>query len=322
MIGNGIFGILVNNILLSDGATFHYRGEESIEGRRAIRYDYRRPRALGGFEIDVTGGRGNVGEEGSFWADPQSLDLIRIYSHAVEVPAELPVEARRITVSYARTRIRDYNVLLAQEGDMYLLKNTGEEEVNHVEFSHCRAFTAQSAIRFDSDGPTPQPAAEDSSQAAGGMRPMGMLAEYLPITLQLTAPITEKDAVGALLSAKLAEDVISDKTFLKRGSVVRGRIRQIERHDRGFWVSLEFTEIDGDGPPLRFYADLRSIQGAAGIQPMLWREFQLEVGPKGGSEQRITIPELPGVASFFVRGGRLFIPGSLRMTWITRGLTR
>jgi hypothetical protein len=322
MIGTGIFGLLVNNILLSDGATFHYGGQENIEGRRAIRYDYRRPRALGGFEITTPEGTGEVGEQGSFWADPRTLDLIRIYSHAVEVPGKLPVEAQRITVSYARTRIRDYNVLLAQEGDMYLLKNAGEEDVNHVEFSHCRAFSVQSAIRFDSHDPIPQLAAEDSSQAAGGMRPMGTLPEYLPITLQLTAPITEQDAVGALLSAKLADDVIADKTFLKRGSVVRGRIRHVERHDRGFWVSLEFTEIDGGGPPLRFYADLRSIQGASGVQPIFTREFQLEVGPKGGSEQRITIPELPGVASFFVRGGRLSIPGSLRMTWITRSLTR
>ena len=153
MIGNGIFAVLLNNILLSGGATFLYRGEERIEGRKAVRYDYRWPRALGGFEINMTEGRGNVGEQGSFWADPQSLDLIRIFSHAVEVPAELHVQARRITVSYARTRIRDYNVLLAQEGDMYLLKNTADEDINHVEFSHCRAFSAQSAIRFDSDDP-------------------------------------------------------------------------------------------------------------------------------------------------------------------------
>jgi hypothetical protein len=301
MIGNGIFAVLLNNILLSRGATFSYRGEE--------------------IEINMTEGRGNVGEQGSFWADPQSLDLIRIASHAVEVPAELPVQARRITVSYARTRIRDYNVLLAQEGDMFLLKNTGEEDINHVEFTHCRAFSAQSAIRFDLDEKAAKLAEEDSSKLAGGMRPMETLPDDLPITLQLTAPITQKDAVGALISAKVVDDVIGNNTFLERGSIVRGRIRHIERHDNGFLVSLEFTEIDGGGPPLRFYAD-RSIQGASGVQPTLAREFLLETGPKSGSEEKITMPELPGVASCFIRGGRLSVPASLRMTWITSSLAR
>ena len=154
---------------------------------------------------------------------------------------------------------------------------------------------------------------------AGGMRPMETLPEALPITLQLTAPITQKDLVGASVSAKVVGDVIGNNTFVERGSVVRGRIRHIERHDGGFWVSLEFTEIDGGGRSFRFYADLKSIQGVSGIQPTLTREFLLETGPKA---VKITMPELPGVASFFVRGGSLSVPSSLQMTWTTRTLTR
>ena len=203
---------------------------------------------------------------------------------------------------------------------MYLLKNTAEEDINHVEFSHCRAFSAQSAIRFDSDDPAS--AEEDTSHVAGGMRPMETLPEALPITLQLTAPITQKDLVGASVSAKVVGDVIGNNTFVERGSVVRGRIRHIERHDGGFGVSLEFTEIDGGGRSFRFYADLKSIQGVSGIQPTLTRAFLLETGSKSGLAEKITMPELPGVASFFVRGGSLSVPSSLQMTWTTRTLTR
>jgi hypothetical protein len=130
--------------------------------------------------------------------------------------------------------IRDYKALLAQEGDMYLLKNTGEEDVNHVEFSHCRAFSAQSAIRFDSDDPAARPVA-DSPQVADGMRLMETLPYDLPITVQLTAPITQKDAVGRLISARVVGDVIGNNAFRERGSVVRGRIRHIEQRNRGFW---------------------------------------------------------------------------------------
>jgi hypothetical protein len=82
MIGNGVFAIFLHNIFLTDLATFTYRGEETSGGRMAARYDFRWPRWLGGFEISIVGGIGPVGEEGSFWADLQSLDLIRLESRA------------------------------------------------------------------------------------------------------------------------------------------------------------------------------------------------------------------------------------------------
>ena len=110
-----------------------------------------------GSAFSLPEGAGTVGEQGSFWADPQSLDLIRLESQADEIPPYLPLVEMTLNVNYARMRIGEYGVLLAQDAGLYMRKTTGEENYNHLEYTHCRAFSAQSEIRFDSD---PQGAAQ------------------------------------------------------------------------------------------------------------------------------------------------------------------
>src|SRR5438270_1481000 len=80
MIGNGAFARTLHNIF--EGAILTYRGEEAWGGRTAVRYDFHLPRLLKGLEVTLAGGTGTVGEEGSLWVDPQTLDLIHLESHA------------------------------------------------------------------------------------------------------------------------------------------------------------------------------------------------------------------------------------------------
>ena len=115
--GNGAFAATLNNIL--EAASFTYRGEENLGGRMAVKYDFRLRRLLNAFRISIPGGDGTVGEEGSFWADPKSLDLIRLKSRADEIPPSLPLAEANESVNYARMRIGDDNVLLAQQADLH-----------------------------------------------------------------------------------------------------------------------------------------------------------------------------------------------------------
>ena len=231
LIGNGFFAITVSNIFVSDMATFAYRGEETLGARTASRFDFRLPRRLGGFTVSLVEGSGAVGEQGSFWADPQSLDLIRLESQVDEIPAYLPLVEMTVNVNYARTRIGEHSVLLAQEAGLHMLKTTGEENYNHLEYTHCRAFSAQSEVRFDSEpqGAT-QPLQSDRPKTlseAGGVGEA--IPPFLPIALQLTAPITDTDAVGRLIEARVSGDVVrKGKIVVPDGSLVRGRIRRLE----------------------------------------------------------------------------------------------
>jgi hypothetical protein len=328
MIGNGIFAITLHNIFVSDLATFTYRGEEALGGRTASRFDFRLPRQLGVFKISLAEGAGSVGEQGSFWADPHSLDLIRLESQAVEIPPYLPLIEMTSNVNYARMRIGEYGVLLAQAADSHMLKTTGEENYSHLEYTHCRAFSAQSDIRFDSElegaaQPLPSDRPKTLAEAGGASE---AVPPFLPITLRLTAPITDGDAVGTLIGARVSGDVVrKGKIVVPDGSLVRGRIRRLERYkaDAEFVVGLEFTEVDVNGGSLRFYADLIRIDRSPGIRPTLYEP--VVVRSAGGfqtASQTITLHELPGVASFFVSGKTFTIPGGFRMVWRTRGLIR
>lgn len=328
MIGNGAFAITLHNILA--GALFTYRGEEAMGGRTAVRYDFHLSRLLKGFTISIAGGTGTVGERGSLWADPQSLDLIRVKSHADEIPPYLPLEEESSKVDYARMRIGEYNVLLAQQADMQLWETTGVENYDRLEFTHCRAFSAESVIRFDAE---PGEAAKAAPPGATTLLSTPEAGQAVPalllITVQLTRPITWQDTVGTLIEGKVSGDVVrKGKIVIPDGSVVRGRIRRLERYQGSgsgdSIVGLEFTEVEASGGPLRFYADLLRIDRSPAIRPAL-SERVLVASGRGGYEARdetITLPELPGVASFFVSGPAFTIPSGFRMVWRTRGLIR
>jgi hypothetical protein len=152
---------------------------------------------------------------------------------------------------------------------------------------------------------------------------MGAAVDAIPallqVTMQLVTPITDKDTVGTLIGARVSRDVVrKGKIIIPTGSTVRGRIRRLERYQesRGsdFIVGLEFTEVEVNGGSLRFYADLLRIDKFPGIRPSLSEQVMVKSGI--GFEPRsetITLPELPGVASFFVHGDSFQIPGGFRM---------
>jgi hypothetical protein len=152
----------------------------------------------------------------------------------------------------------------------------------------------------------------------------------LKVTLQLKTPITDASAVGAMVQARVVDDVRrKGNIVLRDNAVVHGRIRRLERYQGGgyFIVAVEFTEVETDGTSMRFYADLLSMDKRPEIQPNLTEWVFLRRPPsKGGSyfpsTEKITLPELPGIAAFFVHGSNFTIPLGFRTVWRTRSLIR
>ena len=69
-----------------------YRGEDKLGGRTALKYDFHLSAMLKALTISLPGGKGAVGEAGSLWFDPRTLDLIRLESRADEIPPYLSLE--------------------------------------------------------------------------------------------------------------------------------------------------------------------------------------------------------------------------------------
>jgi hypothetical protein len=101
------FSRLPNNILLTDGATLYYRGEERAQGRRTVRYDYHWPRALDGFEIDIpegreAGGGGFVSRCGRDAADGNAIGGLANYATVDRLSVPSSLRMTWITRSLAR----------------------------------------------------------------------------------------------------------------------------------------------------------------------------------------------------------------------------
>ena len=326
LMGNGTYAMTLHNAL--EAARITFVGRETLSGRTAANFDFR---VLGkSLQISIPGGFGIVGEEGSFWVDPTSLDIIRLDAHAIDIPPYLPLKETSMQVSYARVQLGESNALLPQQADVHMVQTTGVEDYDRMEFTHCRAFSAQSTIHFDSGsddlaGPASLGGAR-MQFAADAM--LGAVPPFLLITLQLTTPITDKDTVGKSIEAKVSGDVVRKRMIgVRNGSLARGRIRRLERYQGGggadYIVGLEFTEVETSRGPLRFYADLLRMDKRPEIRPSL-SELVL-VRSNAGFEpetQTITLPELPGIASFFVHGKTFTLPTGFGMVWRTRGLIR
>lgn len=318
MIGTGSFGMTMNNII--EAGIFTYRGDEPVGGRRAVRYDYRVPALYKPMSISVQGGFGTVGEEGSIWVDPASLDLLRVSTRAVEIPPYLPVEFATMNVDYARMRIAGGDTLLAQTADTRLLDN-GIDSFNRIEFTHCRSYSTSSAISF---GEAPPPAAATESHPPAAPRRGAPVPPFLQVTIRLARPVSDRDAVGTTIEGTISANVMhKGKIVVPAGAIVHGRIRAVDRYPESgaFAVGLEFSDVEVGGESLPFYADLLRLDKNPRIQPELTRRI-LVPGPSGFhvGEEHVTIPELPGVAFFWVQGTSFTLPAGFRMIWRTRGL--
>jgi hypothetical protein len=314
---SGLFGMFLHAIFVNDLGTFTWRGEEQPGGRSVVRYDYRVPALTSGWTIHSGAAAGQVGMKGSIWADPESLDLLRLKVQADDIPPILDVTDATILIEYSRTRIGPANVLLPQSGELRLRHTTGAESRNLMDYTHCRSFQAQSKLTF---GEPAEPAAAPLiglPPAEHATPRVLVLPAGLVLNIKLAAPINEAESVGASIAGTVAGDIaVKGKVLVPDGAYVSGRIRRLERSDQsGGYVTLgmEFMEIRSGESIYRFYADLQDMEARPDIGWMLTDNGKIEV-----SRERRSLPNLPGVATFFILGSRFTLPAGFRTIWKTR----
>jgi hypothetical protein len=211
-----------------------------------------------------------------------------------------------------------------------LAKYSGEVNHNRVEFTHCRVFGAESTIHFDAPDFPEQTASFGSASVDDTLRP---LPSGLLITVKLQSRISGDLAVGALIDGLVADNVTAKRVVvIPAGSPVRGRIRRLERYTDPFpyfVVGLEFTELELQGIRHLFYADLVDIGAAPGVESMLSTKSTTTTGANSllfgelssrQTTERLSLPSLPGVATFFYKADGLELPQDFRTVWKTRAL--
>jgi hypothetical protein len=329
MLGEGFFGLYLKTVLFGY-ASHEYKGEEEIGGRRLARYDYRLPRMVSGQTITSPEGSGQVGLRGSYWAEAETGDVLRLEINAEDFPPTLPTTEMAAGITYARTRLSDnLTVLLPGSADVRMVKSSGEIHHDRIGFTHCHVFGAESTISFeavDSAKDAPHFAVASTDET------LRSLPGDLQIAVKLHSPITGDMAVGALIDGEVLLTVArKGKGPIPAGSPVRGRIRRLERYTQPspyFIVALEFTEIEVQGVRHRFDADIVQIDPPHELGTTLsFREKSATSGHTVAGElttrswETATTHDLPGVATFFVRGSSLDLRPGLHTVWRTRPLT-
>jgi hypothetical protein len=295
LIGDGIFSGFAHDVFRSAANKFV---DEVIDGRKLLRYDFRIPLFMSGYRVGTDAARALVGYHGSFWADPETSDAVRMDVIADDIPPETGLAEMVNRVDFARVHIGGSDALLPQSAEMTARVLEGSENRNRISFTHCREYGVQSVISY-----------EDLSDPAGGTsrgRSFIDLPSGLLLTLKLDTPVDASAAhIGDVLSATVDVDARYKGTlYVPKDAVITGRLRRLELHKEGWpyvLVGLEFIEIEFESKQSRFFADLEKIILPPGAE-----------GPK-----RVQARDLPGVGMVTARGNNLRLPAGTRMIWKT-----
>ncbi len=324
-VSTGEFMQLLRAVFVGGMSVITWHGEEELNGRRAMRYDYTLPMFGYRSQVKLSGGSGDVSLKGSFWADAETLELMRLESRADEIPPMLPLAEMTSRIDYGRMAVQGRQIWFPQSAETRLVELSGQETRNRIEFSHCRQYAGVSKLSFED-------VKVEATAAAAKVEKVELPAGVV-LDLRLETGIDSATArVGDSILARLAANAVhKKKVLIPAGAVVNGRVRRLERSGElraHFVVGLEFTSIETDSVRTRFYGVLESAQPVAGLSTELRASSTKSKSFAGGMvTQGLTVEtaaadtlhlrEIPGVGSFFMTGESFKLPKGMRMIWRT-----
>ena len=320
-IGEGDFALHARTVFVDGNANVKFAGEQDLEGRRALRWDFTIPVFASGWTIISKGRSVVAGASGSFWADANTLDLLRLEIRTEDLPFGFPLSSAAQTIDYALTRIGSGDVLLPQTALLAMERADGERRSNVTEYSHCRQYSGEAQISFGT-------APESSAKVAAPVKPTEVsLSPGLTVRVKLKSPIDSKTAVvGDALEATIADDVNNrGDVLIPKGALLSGRIRRLEKRDDGtqyFIVGIEFDDLEFPGHHARFFGSLKSVSAeAVEIESFMGAGRTTTVQQNSINESRVGsfhLADVPGIATFFVKGASFRLREGTQMVWETR----
>ena len=316
MMGDGDFAVHAHNVFVSDSGVKTFLGEEQIDGRKLWHWEYKISVYQSGWTIRESNTQQVVGIAGSFWVDAQTLDQVKIDSHATDFLSSFPLQAASSAVEYARVHIAEQDVLLPVHGELKTTTHEGHESRNRVEYSNCRQYTGSSTISFaepvERAAPAPATSRKEERIRAG-------LALHIRLSNDLNvAQAGVGDPVEATLTEALRD---GRKEIAPKGATVHGRLRLLRQDSadgqKFVEVGVALEDLEFPGHLEHFSATLRSFDS---LVPGVSMEL---ITPRRAVEnslkqQRITPANLPGAGVFFVVGPRQGVPKGTLMTWRTQ----
>ncbi len=303
-VGDGDFASMTRNIFIGKTATIRFSGEEQSDGRKLLRYEFRIPQMLSGWTVRLGGSSGVVGAAGSFWADAETYDLVRLQFEAQDLPPFSQDRTIAEDVTYARVHLGESEILLPAAMDLTSESFNGDTHWNHGTFTQCRKYAAESSISFGDE--------DDLAKAVSGKvekdDALALPAE-IDLHVQLEKAIDcRRAAVGDEVRAMLAKDLKVDRVLFRKGTAVKGIVRKmaLQEGNRPYYeVGLEFTGLEGGGRRASFVAQSEQVAAFPG--------YHKNVVGFGVPNDRRSF----GVAYFYVDASMAEVPAGVGLTLVT-----
>jgi hypothetical protein len=329
-VSTGSFSSMLASIFGGQAAMFSYNGDTTFGGRRVLEFGFRVPLEKSAYSY-VLGDKGarqvTIEYSGTFLADPDSSDLVRMTVRASHLPVESSTCEITQTLKYSRVSLHDADFLLPDEVRISAVHTDGSEAENVIHYSACHEFRGESSVHFESAPKAGVPDSQQESSPTSLSLPTG-----LPFKVMFTQSIdTAGAAAGDLIRGKL-KTVIRDrssKVLVPEGASITGRIIRIthfhapvrpeasrprdghaQRPSLIIKVRLEGVEIGGRPYPLpaRFDSDIKRFPKAARVLTP-----RVEIG----SLNRLDDSN-DGAFEFFGATDQV-IPNGLESSWLTLG---
>jgi hypothetical protein len=218
----GSFGSFLEAIFVGDGATFSYLGESKLDNRRVLQYGFQIPLPHSTYRISNAWLKRFTAYSGSFTADAETLDLLKLELHADPIPFELGFCEVSTEMDYTKLRMNNLDFLLPAEATTLLIGSDGHQSVNRTVFSSCHQFLGESKLMFEDQptGPTISRTTPQAVQIPPGETVLIGLAEKIdpatagagdPVKGRLTQPV----------------EIPALRLTLPKGTVLHGRICEL-----------------------------------------------------------------------------------------------
>ena len=238
------------------------------------------------------------------WADPKSIDLIRVEVVTDDIPAHVPIKESTTSIEYSRLKIGEGEFLLPTGAEMVMIDLKGKEDRNRTEFSGCRQYSGESTISF-AEAPEPG-TAPPTRETVGVELPIG-----LEFTAYLDVALNAQTAIGDEVKATIQQTVKKSKvTVVPKGATLTGRVVSMLPANNAVLVGIDFQTLEFPG-------------ARAAVNPKLTGVGEFTAARVNSRNAQYALydgPPMPGAkrapaAMFYVRGSRLNIPAGLRMAF-------
>jgi len=312
--GTGDFAGFSRAVFGSDDSEFTTGEEEVREEKRTIRYEYIVPRIASGYALRSGSESAVVDFGGSFWVDPATGRVAALKVEADyrrnRIPDVLDMFNVKTMIDYKDIRMAGEELPFPSSSTLTVVHlRTSIVISNHIEFTGCRQYTAESSIQFG------------EHSAAGPTASAAPLPAVLPGGLDFEVALDEpilaaSSAAGDAVSATLRRPVKAGTLRIPKGARLVGRILCVETdlEQNETHVRLGFSHLETEGRRLPFRARFVTSGSAPGVVeggPRQTKWINLRDIRNAGS------PEWMTRTDFRLIGNGASMARGFRMEWLT-----